>query len=494
MRPQAGSIEERTLDLSVDGRRIRGVIPYGTESRDLGGFTEVIEPGALQRTDLTGLVATVDHAGVPIGRYPATLELSERSDGLHWSVDPPRSRADVVEAIERGDLNGGSWRMRVGRDEWRGNVRHVHAISELADVSVVTRPSYNAPVELRNHPEEGNMPETVVSPPESPPEPVEPRSAPEAPPDPPTPQTGSLRVETRSAGDRPQSLAECFRSRGFPGERAVIPWQEFEERAVTWTASVDLMNQMRRIGVPLPLDVRYAWPAFPRVAVDASQTSVLVVQQTARSLATPANTVRAIDATTQKPETGSTMNVLTVSLHQVATVQSNVPTVYLLQDAVNTIIEQDLRLAVNEGIDSLVLTALAAAAFHAPGTDVLIASVRKCITTLQGLGYNPDTLILDPASAEALDLAKATTADSFWTWAPDFAPGTIFGLSRRVSKGVPAPVVVDSSAFGRLYASPVALANFEANNGLTNSRNLRLELSAAFGTERVGAALRIAAS
>jgi HK97 family phage prohead protease len=495
-------MEERTLDLVVDDqRRIRGLIPYSTESRDLGGFTEVIEPGALRSTDLTGLVATVDHAGVPIGRYPTTLELSERSDGLHWSVDPPRSRADVVEAIERGDLNGGSWRMRVGRDEWRGNVRHVLEIAELADVSVVTRPSYNAPVELRNQPEE-NMTETVLEAPEAPREPVETRSAPEAPPDPPTTSlhqvqispTGSLRVETRSGGDRPQSLAECFRSRGFPGERAVIPWQEFEERAVTWTASVDLMNQMRRIGVPLPLDVRYAWPAFPRVAVDASQTSVLVVQQTARSLATPANTVRAIDAVTQKPETGSTMNVLTVSLHQVATVQSNVPTVYLLQDAVNTIIEQDLRLAVNEGIDSLVLAAIAAAGFHAPGTEDLFTSVRKCITTLQGLGYNPDTLILTPAAAESLDLSKATTADSFYQFAPDFAPGTIFGLSRRVSKTIPAPAVVDSSAFGRLYASPVALANFEANNGLTNSRNLRLELSAAFGTERVGAALRIAAS
>jgi phage head maturation protease len=498
VRPVAGQLEERTLDLSTDGRRIRGVIPFGVESRDLGGFTEIISPGALRGADLTGLVATVDHAGVPLGRYPRTLELEDRSDGLHWSVDPPASRADVVEAIERGDLNGGSWRMKVGRDEWRGNVRHVHEISELADVSVVTRPSYDAPVELRSQPEEESVSTTT---PEAPPgiggNTPEARSVPDptpTPPEPSTPSQGLLRVESRSGGDRPQSLAECFRSRGFPGERAVIPWSEFEERAVTWTASVDLMNQMRRIGVPLPLDQRYAWPAFPRVGVDASQTSVLVVQQTARSLATPANVVRAIDATTTKPETGSTLNVVTVSLHQVATVQSNIPSVYLLTDAVNTIVEQDLRLAVNEGIDSLVLTALAAAPFHAPTTEDLFTSVRKCITTLQGLGFNPDTLILTPAAAESLDLSKATTADSFYQFAPDFAPGSIFGLSRRVSKTIPAPAVVDSSAFGRLYASPVALANFEANNGLSNSRNLRLELSAAFGTERVGAALRIAAS
>jgi phage head maturation protease len=470
------------------------VIPYGVESRDLGGFTEVIESGALHGADLSGLVATVDHAGVPIGRYPGTLDLTERSDGLHWSVDPPRSRPDVVEAIERGDLNGGSWRMRVGRDEWHGDVRHVHEIAELADVSVVTRPSYNAPVELRNQPVEEIMPEAVLEAPESPVEPVEARSAPEPLPEPPAPPAGSLRVETRSGGDRPQGLAECFRSRGFPGERAVIPWQEFEERALTWSASVDVMNQMRRIGVPLPMDVRYAWPAFPRVAVDAAQTSVLVVQQTARALATAANVVRAIDATTTKPETSSTLNVLTVSLHQVANIQSGVPNIYLLQDAVNTIIEQDLRLAINEGLDKLVLDAVATAAFHAPGTEDLFTSVRKCITTLQGLGYSPDTLILTPAAAESLDLSKATTADSFYQFAPDFAPGSIFGLSRRISKTIPAPAVVDSSAFGRLYASPVSLARFEANNGETNSANLRMELNAAFGIERASAALRIAAS
>jgi HK97 family phage prohead protease len=495
MRPVAGSLEERTLDLVVDDqRRIRGVIPYNVESRDLGGFREVISPGALRSTRLDDLVLTVDHAGVPLARHPGTLALEDRDDGLHWSAEPPTSRADVVEAIERGDLNGGSWRMRVGRDEWRGNVRHVHEISELADVSVVTRPSYNAPVELRSQEEEETVSETITPEAESPPEPAEVRSAPEPSPDPPRPPAGSLRVESRSGGDRPQSLAECFRSRGFPGERAVIPWQEFEERAVTWSASVDVMNQMRRIGVPLPLDQRYAWPAFPRVAVDASATSVLVFQQTARSLATAASTVRAIDATSAKPETGSTINAVTVSLKQVANIQTNVPNIYMLQDAVNSIIEQDLRLAINEGLDLLALNAIATAGFHAPTTEDTFTSVRKCITTLQGLGFNPDTLILTPAAAESLDLSKATAADSFYQFAPGFAPGDIFGLARRVSKTIPAPAVVDSSAFGKLYASPVSLARFEASNGTTNSANVRMELNAAFGVERVGAALRIAAS
>jgi hypothetical protein len=207
-----------------------------------------------------------------------------------------------------------------------------------------------------------------------------------------------------------------------------------------------------------------------------------------------ASVVRAIDATTTKPETGSTLNVLTVPLNQVATIQSGVPNVYLLTDAVNTIVEQDLRLAINEGLDKLVLDAIATATFHAPTTEDTFTSVRKCITTLQGLGFNPDTLILTPAAAESLDLAKATVSDSFYQFAPSFAPSDIFGLSRRISKTIPAPAVVDSSAFGRLYASPVSLARFEANNGTTNTANVRMELNAAFGVERQGAAIRIAAS
>lgn len=40
-------------------------------------------------------------------------------------------------------------------------------------------------------------------------------------------------------------------------------------------------------------------------------------------------------------------------------------------------IEQDLRLAVNEGLDKLVLDAIALSGFQAPGTDPLIVSIRR---------------------------------------------------------------------------------------------------------------------
>ena len=157
-RPVAGEVERRHAPdlLGADEKKIRGKIPYGVESRDLGGWREVIEPGALNSARLDDLVVTVDHTGVPLGRYPTTLDLEDRLDALHWSVSPPESRGEVREAVERGDLRGGSWRMVVGRDEWRGDVRHVHEITDLLDVSIVTTGAYPADaasVELRSNPD-----------------------------------------------------------------------------------------------------------------------------------------------------------------------------------------------------------------------------------------------------------------------------------------------------------------------------------------------------
>ena len=144
-RPTAGTVEERTTALeATEGRKIRGLVPYGVESRDLGGRREIIDAGALRSTNLDELVARVDHSGVPIGRHPATLELEDRSDGLAWAVTPPQSRTDLIEAVERGDLRSGSWQMVVGKDRWEGDLRHVEQIKELRDVSVVTSPAYPA--------------------------------------------------------------------------------------------------------------------------------------------------------------------------------------------------------------------------------------------------------------------------------------------------------------------------------------------------------------
>jgi uncharacterized protein len=505
-RPQAGAEEVRTTAVEVEGRRIRGVVPYGVESRDLGGWREIIEPTAFRNTKLDELRAVIDHKGVPLGRYPNTLEVEDRDDGLHWSLDPPRSRADVIEAVERGDMRAGSWRMVVGRDEWRGDTRHVHEIAELRDVAVVgaEEPAYDAAtVEYRTHnttTKENDMSEESTTSPERTEEArsedstsnTEEQRTEERTEE----RTGSLRVEERVSAPR-RGLADEFRAAGFPSETATISWEVFESRAVTWAPSINLLDQTDREGVPLGFDQRYAWPSLPRVGVDSGVTSVQVLSQTARSLATAADVVRNIDAVTDKPETGSTINLVTVPLKQVANVQSGVPNVVLEQDQVSTIIENDLALAVNEGLDKLVNDTLAASGFQAPGSDNILLSIRKCITTLEAAGYAPDVVILTPAAAEGIDTMTSGitggTADFVFTPAA-FGPDRLFNLRRVTSKVVAAPVVLDSTAYGKLYASSTRLARFEENSGKSNTSLLRLELHSACGVERQAAAVRIAAS
>jgi HK97 family phage major capsid protein len=191
-RPTVGTLEERTAPPiapapAVDGRRLRGVIPYGVESRDMGGWREVMQRGSLAKANTSDLVATVDHAGVPLARFPTTLEIEHRDDGLHWSLELPESRAEIREAIERGDLRSTSWRMVVGKDRWSGNVRHVEEVRELRDVAIATNPAYaEARAEYRARPETETPPPDPAATEE---EPVKPEEKP----------AGGLTVEDRAA-------------------------------------------------------------------------------------------------------------------------------------------------------------------------------------------------------------------------------------------------------------------------------------------------------
>ncbi len=512
-RPTPGDVESRAGDLEVAERRVRGVVPYNVESRDLGGWTEIIEAGALREAKLDELRVVVDHQGVPLGRYPRTLEVDERTDGLHWSLDPPQSRQDVVEAIERGDVVAGSWRMRVGRDRWVGDVRHVEAIDELLDVTIVgaEQPAYpQATVEYRTtggepRQEGGNMPaengaaveqrtkndneneSTEETATETETESTEERT---------TAPAGSLRVEERSSAPQ-RGLADEFRAAGFPGEAAEIPWATFEQRSVSWGSSIDLLNQTKRQGVPLGYDQRYAWTVLPRVAVESGVTSVQVLAQTTRDLGDPEDVIRAIDAITDKAEIVTSVSLSSESLTGVAAVESGIPNVVLEANGIDSLIETDLRLAVNEGLDKLVDDTFAASDNQAPGTDNPLVSYRKAITTLEANGYAPDTLILTPAAAEAIDVMVTgiTGGSADFVFRPGaFGPDRIFNLRRVTSKVIDAPVVLDSTAYAKLYASPVRLARFEENDGKTNTSLVRLELHAACGVERQAAAIRIAAS
>ena len=229
--------------------------------------------------------------------------------------------------------------------------------------------------------------------------------------------------------------------------------------------------------------------------VDSAVTSVSVLVHLSQEAAS--GVVRPISSTTNKAEVTSTVSLETVPLSGVAAVESGIPNIVLEQPAIDTIIENDLRVAINEGLDELVTETFADSGFQAPGSDEALVSYRKAITQLYEDGFSPDVIILTPEADEALDVLVTglTDGDNDYVFGPaQFGPRSIFGMRRHVSKAIPAPVVLDSRAYGKLYASPARLATFEENAGKTNTSLVRLELTAAPGVERQDAAIRIAAS
>ena len=96
-----------TSDNSVTGI----AVPYGQLSHPIQGagrsFREKVKPGALTYNENTVLLTQHDQRGVPLARVGAgTLSFRETKQGLEFTATLPESRADLREALERGDMSG----------------------------------------------------------------------------------------------------------------------------------------------------------------------------------------------------------------------------------------------------------------------------------------------------------------------------------------------------------------------------------------------------
>jgi len=145
-------------ELRVDGeggtRKIVGYAAvFNSFSEPLGGFREIIRPGAFSRAiaNNADVRALVDHDPSRIlGRTASrTLRLREDDRGLRYEVDLPDTSAgrDIAESIRRGDVSGSSFAFRALKDTWRTengeDIRELHDV-DLFDVSPVTYPAYPA--------------------------------------------------------------------------------------------------------------------------------------------------------------------------------------------------------------------------------------------------------------------------------------------------------------------------------------------------------------
>ena len=130
---------------------------YNRLSLDLGGFREMILPGAFDKVlarqrGKQDVIAVFNHdPNILLGRTSSgTLELSSDDKGLKYSVTPPAERADIISLILRKDLRGSSFAFTVSKDsesfssDANGAVRSIREVSGLYDVGPVVNPAYSS--------------------------------------------------------------------------------------------------------------------------------------------------------------------------------------------------------------------------------------------------------------------------------------------------------------------------------------------------------------
>lgn len=146
----------RTEVRTADGQPPH-IVGYGAvfdrPSRNLGGFIEFVGTDAFNRAGLEGwpgAVCRYNHdMNLLLGTVGGnTLTLRTDNIGLFYDVLPPKSRADITELVERGDVRHSSFAFRVppGGDEWGVSdqsypMRTLHEL-ELVDVAPVVTPAY----------------------------------------------------------------------------------------------------------------------------------------------------------------------------------------------------------------------------------------------------------------------------------------------------------------------------------------------------------------
>src|SRR4030095_2630599 len=135
--------------------RLRGYAAvFNSQSLDLGGFVEIIRPGAFTRSlKDTDVFAFVEHDPAQIiGRRSAgTLVIGEDAHGLHVEITPikPRAREHVIENVGVGHLDAMSFAFRVPPDGDQWDLKATPPRRELLqvnlrEVSVVAMPAYPA--------------------------------------------------------------------------------------------------------------------------------------------------------------------------------------------------------------------------------------------------------------------------------------------------------------------------------------------------------------
>ena len=153
-------IEVRNFNIELreegESRFVEGYASvFNSRSRDLGGFTEIILPGAfdglIDKSDVRCLLDHNPQRGILArsknGQGSLHLSIDER--GLKYAFDAPHTALgdEVVEGLKRGDYSESSFAFRVEDEQWTKEedgtyLRTISKISGLYDVSIVQQAAY----------------------------------------------------------------------------------------------------------------------------------------------------------------------------------------------------------------------------------------------------------------------------------------------------------------------------------------------------------------
>jgi uncharacterized protein len=150
--------QRASLRAAANGKpAIEGYAAVFNEVADLGGFGEMVLPGAFKRSLKTADVRCLmnHNESLILGRTKSrTLEVSEDSKGLKFRCELPDTQTarDLHKLVARGDVDQCSFGFIAVGQNWKETKNAAGAISivrelsdvDLFDVSVVTFPAYTS--------------------------------------------------------------------------------------------------------------------------------------------------------------------------------------------------------------------------------------------------------------------------------------------------------------------------------------------------------------
>lgn len=142
------------------GHTLTGMPIVFDERTDLGWYDEIIDKGALDRTDLRDVRFLVNHNVdmIPLARSRnnnanSTMQMEVIDNGMTIRVDLDTENnmdaRSLYSAVERNDISGMSFMFTVDEDSWEDlesdhPTRHIRSLGKVFEVSAVTFPAYEA--------------------------------------------------------------------------------------------------------------------------------------------------------------------------------------------------------------------------------------------------------------------------------------------------------------------------------------------------------------